>query len=262
MPNVTSPTLWRITGNNTISPFSNEVKVGIGTDNPLYAQHTVSEFASENTANIIAAFDAYGDASRYTIRSAFGTVASPTQMLADRYIGTINFRGYHSGGAFATIGSAGLAALAKENFTATAQGSELQFSSTPIGSATIAIRLRIAPTGDIMIANSDANYTPTANSGKCLILTDNGATKPTLAADTAAIYAKNVAASLELFVEDEAGNETQISPHNFTKIPRSEPMAWSHFSSRDGQYITVDMLRALRILERLSGQKLVHSGNL
>lgn len=38
----------------------------------------------------------------------------------------------------------------------------------------------------------------------------------TVAANSARIYSKDVAGSAEMFVKDEAGNETQISPHNHT----------------------------------------------
>ena len=54
-----------------------------------------------------------------------------------------------------------------------------------------------------------------------------------------------------------------ISPHNFTGCPfgPSEPMAWPFHSERDGETVCVDMLAALRVLEKLSGEKLVHIGN-
>lgn len=68
------------------------------------------------------------------------------------------------------------------------------------------------------------------------------------------IYSEDVAASAELKVRDEAGNITVLSPHNFTGIPmgKSEDMAWSYYSERDGKYITVDMLKAIRTIEKLT----------
>ena len=74
--------------------------------------------------------------------------------------------------------------------------------------------------------------------------------------------AEDVAASSELKVRDEAGNITVLSPHNFSRIPggRSEEMAWSFYSERDGKYMTVDMLRLARLLEKLTGEKLVYTG--
>jgi hypothetical protein len=78
--------------------------------------------------------------------------------------------------------------------------------------------------------------------------------------DGVALYAEDVSSSSELKVRDEAGNVTTLSPHNFAGIPDgpSEPMAWAFHSERDGRSISVDMLRVVRAVERLSGQKLVH----
>ena len=73
------------------------------------------------------------------------------------------------------------------------------------------------------------------------------------------LYAEDVASSSELKVRDEAGNITTLSPHNFDLIPQgpSEDMAWSYYSEKDGKRINVDMLKAVRVLERLSGEQLV-----
>jgi len=74
------------------------------------------------------------------------------------------------------------------------------------------------------------------------------------------LYAEDVSASSELKVRDEAGNVTTLSPHNFSLIPEgpSEEMAWSYYSERDNKRINIDMLKAIRLLEKLSGEKLVY----
>ncbi len=61
-------------------------------------------------------------------------------------------------------------------------------------------------------------------------------------------------ANAELTVRDEAGNITTLSPHNFGRIPggKSEKLAWSYNSQRDGQYIAADMALALRTIEELT----------
>ena len=62
---------------------------------------------------------------------------------------------------------------------------------------------------------------------------------------------------------DGAGNVTSFSPHNFSLAPRSEPMAWSYWSENRsvGRRINVDMLRVVRLVERLSGERLVYEQN-
>lgn len=76
------------------------------------------------------------------------------------------------------------------------------------------------------------------------------------------LYSEDVAASAELKVRDEAGNITTLSPHNFSKIPegKSEDMAWSFYSERQGRFINVDMTRAIRLIEKLSGEQLIYIG--
>jgi len=74
------------------------------------------------------------------------------------------------------------------------------------------------------------------------------------------LYSEDVSSSAELKVRDEAGNVTTLSPHNFSLIPEgpSEDMAWAYYSEKDGKRINIDMLKAIRMLEKLTGEKLVY----
>lgn len=82
------------------------------------------------------------------------------------------------------------------------------------------------------------------------------------------LWSYDVAASSELKVRDEAGNVTTLSPHNFSIIGEpSEPGAWSHYSeytNENGQReaVNVDMLKLARLLEKLTGEKLVYKTKL
>ncbi len=74
------------------------------------------------------------------------------------------------------------------------------------------------------------------------------------------LYAEDNAGSSELKVRDEAGNVTTLSPHNFSLIGGpSEPLAWSYYSQNQHGRINVDMLRAMRLVESMSGEKLVYT---
>lgn len=66
--------------------------------------------------------------------------------------------------------------------------------------------------------------------------------------------------SAELYVMDEAGNATNLSPHNFSVVPggASEEMAWAYYSERGNLVVNADMMRALRVLESYSGEQLVY----
>ncbi len=90
----------------------------------------------------------------------------------------------------------------------------------------------------------------------------NGDAPTASVVDGVLLYADN--ASAELKVRDEAGNISTLSPHNFTLAEKSEPMAWSFFSENEnvGYQINVDMLKAIRTIENLSGEKLVYMQDL
>jgi len=74
-----------------------------------------------------------------------------------------------------------------------------------------------------------------------------------------ALYAQDVSSSSELKVKDEAGNVTTLSPHNFSLLGKpSEDMAWAYYSESEDKKINVDMLKLARLVESLSGEKLVY----
>jgi hypothetical protein len=82
----------------------------------------------------------------------------------------------------------------------------------------------------------------------------NGTAPSASVANGVILYAEDVSSSSELKVRDEAGNITTLSPHNFSRIPngKSEDMAWSYYSEKDGKVINVDMLKAIRTIEQQS----------
>jgi hypothetical protein len=115
--------------------------------------------------------------------------------------------------------------------------------------------MRIDSSGNLLISGTG---TPTSSAGNLVLY--NGTAPTGNATDGVILYAEDVSSSSELKVRDEAGNVTTLSPHNFELIPEgpSEDMAWSYYSERDGKRINVDMLKAIRLLEQISGEKLVH----
>lgn len=83
---------------------------------------------------------------------------------------------------------------------------------------------------------------------------------PTATAGHSGIYSRLG----ELTAIDDAGNSTVISPHHFEFMEPSEEMAWSFYSRNDrlGKQINVDMLKTIRLVENLTGEKLVHLADL
>ena len=68
----------------------------------------------------------------------------------------------------------------------------------------------------------------------------------------AKIYAKDESSSAEMFVQDEAGNVTKISPHN-------EQGEWEYYSrnTKTGKTVRVNMEEMIRDIEKLTGKKYI-----
>jgi hypothetical protein len=115
--------------------------------------------------------------------------------------------------------------------------------------------LRINSSGNVGIG-----ATTFGTSAAGVLAIKNGTAPGSSPVDMIQLYAEDVAASSELKVRDEAGNITVLSPHNFSLIEEgpSEPLAWSFYSERDGRKLNVDMLRTVRLVEALSGERLVY----
>jgi hypothetical protein len=150
-----------------------------------------------------------------------------------------------------------------------AVGSTLVLRSTSNVGATDAIIFQVGEAGDTEAGRitTAGNWliggtTAPASATRALALF-NGTAPSGSVTNGVVLFAEDVAASSELKVRDEAGNVSTLSPHNISAIPGgpSEAMAWAYYSERDGRSINVDMLRAVRLIEKLSGEQLVYEGN-
>jgi hypothetical protein len=138
-----------------------------------------------------------------------------------------------------------------------------------VGSSNASFSARIGPSGNYLntanvytAGNILMGGTTTATSATKTFHLYNGTVPSASITDGVLLYSEDVAASAELKTRDEAGNVTVLSPHNFSGIPqgKSEEMAWAFYSERDGKYINVDMLKLARIVENITGEKLVYIG--
>ena len=86
------------------------------------------------------------------------------------------------------------------------------------------------------------------------VILANQASDPSTVADSAHIYAKDVSSSSEVFVRDEAGNVTQISPHN-------EQGEWQYYSvnEKTGKTVRVNMEKMIRKLEEITGETFIEN---
>lgn len=124
-------------------------------------------------------------------------------------------------------------------------------SAAPAG-----VKFNITQNGIVQIGTTAAMGAGTS----ALVFGDGTAlTAASMPANTAGLYADDVAGTVEMFAIDEAGNSTQISPHGFPLLDGpSEEMAWSFYSkNKQGKEINVDMLRVIRAVERLAQEEFV-----
>jgi hypothetical protein len=154
------------------------------------------------------------------------------------------------------VGEGSVNKVSKWSQSGTLINSNIYDDGTNVGIETNAIeRLRIDSNGNVRINGADA-----ATSAVGAIHIKNGTAPTSNITDGVILYAEDVSSSSELKVRDEAGNITTLSPHNFSLIPDgpSESMAWAFYSEKDGKKINVDMLKVIRLLEKLTGEKLVY----
>jgi hypothetical protein len=164
---------------------------------------------------------------------------------------------------------------ALNEITTITQGAySMEFDLTGTGDFSVndngVVAFRINDTGNTRIYNNLGISTTDFGNGTQVIAITNGTAPNSNCTNGVILFAQDVLHSpsmetySELRVRDEGGNTSTISPHNFSLIPQSEPMAWSFYSENNtiNQKINVDMLRAIRIIEELSGEKLVYISNM
>ncbi len=106
---------------------------------------------------------------------------------------------------------------------------EIALYTSTSGSAP-AERVRIARDGGLFLRTVSSNPATKANFG--------------------AIFSKDVSSSAEVFVMDEAGNVTQISPHD----PESGEWVFYSENTRTGRRVRIDMERMVRSVESITGE--------
>ena len=70
-------------------------------------------------------------------------------------------------------------------------------------------------------------------------------------ANQASLYAADVSSSSELFALDEAGNTTQLSPHD----PVTGEWIFYSKNTRTGRVVRVDMEKLVKAVEELTGEQ-------
>jgi hypothetical protein len=142
------------------------------------------------------------------------------------------------------------------SFTATQSGANVSVKAASTSGASTAVsgyRVHMlrgnagASTADTVLVSTTQTITGNKTFDKPLILNVNA--DPSTVTNSAHIYAKDESSSAEVFVRDEAGNVTKISPHN-------EAGEWEYFSrnTKTGKTVRVNMEEMIRDIEKLTGK--------
>jgi hypothetical protein len=141
---------------------TNDGSVGIGTLTPEAKIHTLTTTASGNQEIHDNVSDSAGGPS-IVFRKARGTVGSLSAVSSGDALGVIGARGYGSSG-YSTLTRSNIGFLAEENWTDSAQGSNITFTTTAPGGTTRTEKLRITGTGNIGIGTTTPGYNLTISS--------------------------------------------------------------------------------------------------
>jgi len=129
------------------------------------------------------------------------------------------------------------------------QDSNITISDTDTMTIPLGGELKIVD-GDIALGGA----IPSAGAGGVLVLKEKGTTDPTIASTQGAVYAKTVggkAGTTEVFVQDGAGNVTQISPH----CPKTGRWVYSSENKLSGEKFVVDLERLVAAVEKITGEQ-------
>jgi hypothetical protein len=104
-----------------------------------------------------------------------------------------------------------------------------------------------ASTADTVLVSTEQTITGAKTFTSPIALTVGS--DPIGVADKAHIYAKDESSSAEVYVRDEAGNVTKISPHN-------EAGEWEYYSmnTKTGKTVRINMEEMIRDIEKLTGK--------
>jgi hypothetical protein len=146
--------------------FANSTGVGIGTTAPV-ASFEVSNALSTNppvTSIYASTFSNTSLGSSVIGRKARGTAASPTGVLNNDALFDLGANGYGATG-FGGFNAAGISMRASENWTDTAHGTQMQFSTTSNGASAPSLRMTINSLGNVGIGTSSAASLFEVNNG-------------------------------------------------------------------------------------------------
>ena len=136
---------------------------------------------------------------------------------------------------------------------------DFNIHSYPFGNSALYCRLASVIWG----IGEDINFPAAGTKG---LIFGDGTALSSMGTNTGGLYANDVAGTVEMFAIDEADNAAQLTPHNFTLFTPdpAEPYPWDYYSYNRylGIEIGVDLTKLVRLVEGLTGERLIHTRQL
>jgi hypothetical protein len=120
--------------------------------------NAITQFVGGNGPAASILIDSFANAAIIMLRRTDGSLTAPTTVQSGDTIGILGFRAFS--GDYADITVASVRCLAAEAFTATAQGANLRFTTTPIGTISALERLQLRADGGFTIPAGNSTATP------------------------------------------------------------------------------------------------------
>jgi len=158
--NVGGPTAYHnITGNLLLGygsvPSSDvtTLEVNQNSATPVYSTSVVHVSAATGSLGKVT-LDSFGSQSYFLARRADGTAAAPSAVQAGESLGGFAARGYGATGYYIGTFGTGMLASAAQNFTDTAQGTQLGFYTVPNNSNNAVLAMTISNLGNVIITST------------------------------------------------------------------------------------------------------------
>jgi hypothetical protein len=166
------------------------------------------------------------------------------QFFAAGWNGDIDGTGYFSANANVDM-------FASEDHDASNRGGGVNIQTINTGASSGATT-KIEITDNVVVKNPKAATTAALSVEGSIRLKNTS--NPSNVTDSAHIFAKDDGSTSEVYVRDEAGNETKISPHN-------QSGQWEYFSRNinTGKVFRVNMEKMIRKLEQITGESFIET---
>lgn len=126
-------------------------RLGLGNASPLFPLDIITNTAS--SAQAVQSVGYGANSNGFRAMRARGTVGSPAAVQNNDLIGFWSAKGFGTT-IFPSGATGAFQAVAEATFTDTSMPTDLRFLTTPVGSITASERMRVAPTGDVLIGTT------------------------------------------------------------------------------------------------------------